>query len=66
MNITELEKKIETLSHHYCSIISKTDSYIVKEQMFRAFYETILLIQQMHLDQICRECKNRKKVPQVF
>ncbi len=66
MNITELEKKIETLSHHYCYIISKADSYIEKEQMFRAFYETILLIQQMHLDHICRECKNRKKVPQVF
>ena len=66
MSVLDLEKKIESISEQFCCLLTKTPDYRMREEMFKTYYETILLIQSMHFEHICKECKANRKTAYIF
>ncbi|SNZ06396.1 hypothetical protein SAMN06265182_0662 [Persephonella hydrogeniphila] len=60
MGVKEIEKNVENISKYYCELLCKTKNSDEKEKLFKTFYESIILIQQIKIDEICREIKDRR------
>ncbi|WP_457625354.1 hypothetical protein [Persephonella sp.] len=60
MGVKEIEKNVENLSRYYCELLCKSKNSEEKEKLFKTFYESIILIQQIKIDEICRDIKDKK------
>ena len=60
MSINEIEQRIAIISSHYCELLSKTKNPEEKKKIFNAFYSSLLLVQQIKIDEI-RSCIKSKR-----
>ncbi|WP_457640106.1 hypothetical protein [Persephonella sp.] len=61
MGLKELNKQIDNLSNCYCEVLLKARTPEDRIKTFEAFYRSILLIQQLQIEQICQKIPSSKK-----
>ncbi len=62
MGINEIKQRIDTISRYYCELLYKTKNPEEKKKIFNAFYGSLLLIQQIKIDEICDKIRS-KRIP---
>ncbi|WP_293444424.1 hypothetical protein [Persephonella sp.] len=60
MSVNEIEQRIEAISRHYCELLCKTKSPEEKQKIFNAFYGSLLLVQQIKIDEICDRIRSKR------
>lgn len=60
MSVNEIEQRIEAISKHYCELLCKTKNPEEKQKIFNAFYGSLLLVQQIKIDEICDRIRSKR------
>ncbi|HHG74225.1 MAG TPA: hypothetical protein ENK22_04200 [Persephonella sp.] len=60
MSVNEIEQRIEAISRHYCELLCKTKNPEEKQKIFNAFYGSLLLVQQIKIDEICDRIRSKR------
>ncbi|WP_457643921.1 hypothetical protein [Persephonella sp.] len=66
MEAIKLSSSIDNISNHYCEILSRIKNPDDRLKIFQTFYSTLLLIQQLHLEQVCSQVSRKSVLIEVL
>ncbi len=62
MGYIELEKEIDQITDNYCHLLSSARTEKEKKQLFKTFYETLLIIEKMKFEEVKYDRKASKLI----